>query len=75
MEFWVYENWQAGPHKALVHAANCPYCNNGGGTHPGTSDLHGRWHGPFATREAAFAQASRTEAVEVRACRKCGGLP
>src|SRR5436309_2904690 len=29
--FYIYENWQAGSHKAVIHRSDCPYCNNGKG--------------------------------------------
>jgi len=70
MSFYVYENWQAEGHKAIVHRAQCSYCNNGRGIHPGASDRHGRWHGPFDSVQEALAAARRTGADDVRSCRR-----
>src|SRR5712672_2485157 len=30
-EFYVYENWAAGPHKAILHRASCGQCSSGKG--------------------------------------------
>ena len=27
MNFYIYENWQAGPRKAVIHVGNCGFCN------------------------------------------------
>ena len=26
---YLYENWQAGPHKTVLHRGSCAFCNNG----------------------------------------------
>src|SRR6516225_2319426 len=31
VEFYVYENWIAGPHKIVLHRASCGQCNHGKG--------------------------------------------
>jgi hypothetical protein len=31
MEYFVYENWRARGHKAIIHKGNCPFCKNGDG--------------------------------------------
>ncbi len=31
-EFYIYENWAAGPHKAMLHRASCGQCSSGKGT-------------------------------------------
>ncbi len=49
MSYFIYENWQAGPHKTVLHVDVCPFCNNGKGLTGGTDSRHGKWHGPFAT--------------------------
>src|SRR5216683_5164065 len=28
-EFYIYENWAAGPHKAILHRASCAQCSSG----------------------------------------------
>jgi hypothetical protein len=29
--YYMYENWQAGPHKAVVHVGTCGFCKDGNG--------------------------------------------
>ena len=36
MAFYIYENWQAGPHKAVIHRGDCRYCNQGRGRRANT---------------------------------------
>ena len=48
-EFFVYENWLAGPHKIVVHRGNCGQCNHGKGRPAGHDANHARWHGPYST--------------------------
>ena len=43
-EFFVYENWQAGPHKAVIHRADCGFCNAGHGLRGGYDLKNARWH-------------------------------
>lgn len=53
MKFYIYENWQAGPHKAVIHRGSCGYCNNGKGRAGGYDPSHAEWHGPFKSLEEA----------------------
>ena len=47
--FFLYESWQAGPHKLVLHRSICAACRNGT-SHPGSGDeAHSRWHGPYTT--------------------------
>src|SRR5271156_933358 len=59
VEFYIYENWAAGPHKIVLHRGSCGQCNQGKGRPAGHDANHARWHGPYATltqgREAAHA--------------------
>ncbi len=71
MSFYVYENWQAEGHKAIVHRAECPSCNNGRGIHPDASEDNGCWHGAFGTFQEALTAARRTGARVARPCRRC----
>src|ERR1700751_2455180 len=48
-EFFVYENWLAGPHKIVLHRSVCGQCNHGKGRPAGHDANHARWHGPYAT--------------------------
>ena len=55
--FYVYENWRARGHKAVIHRGSCGFCNHGKGLTTGTRPEHGRWLGPFTTLSAAQAAA------------------
>src|ERR1700730_6414943 len=68
--FYVYENWQAGPHRAVIHHARCGFCNDGEGRAGGYDPQHARWHGPFETIDKA-RNASQTllGVVDRRECR------
>lgn len=60
MNFYVYENWTA-EHKAVIHRADCGFCNNGKGS--GRNKLgnkNGRWHGPFDSLTKAERAAIST---------------
>lgn len=68
---WIYENWTA-EKKAVIHEATCGHCNDGQGSHPGsTGDKNGRWHGPFASYGAAQEFAVSLEGRAVRDCGRC----
>jgi len=70
-EFYIYENWLAGPHKIVLHRSTCGQCNHGKGRPAGHDPNHSRWHGPYATlaetREASHSMAS----VLIRSKCKC----
>src|SRR5437879_1516853 len=53
LEFYIYENWHAGPHKAVLHRASCGQCNYGKGRPAGHDANHARWHGPYASLSEA----------------------
>ena len=71
MRLWIYENWQAGPHKARIHRAECGSCNDGKGIHPGASDKHGRWIPGLDSWVKTLAVANGLNAVDVRGCKRC----
>ena len=68
--FWIYENWQAGPHKAVIHRGECGHCNQGNGVRGGYDPSHGQWHGPFETIEIAQNFSEGLPNVWIR--RNCG---
>jgi len=70
-EFYVYENWAAGPHKAVLHRATCGQCNSGKGRPAGHDANHSRWHGPFATLGAAREATHQMSGVLIRSECKC----
>jgi hypothetical protein len=76
MRYFVYENWQAGPHKAVIHRGTCGHCNEGRGRAGGYDRAHAQWHpdagAGFATPEDAWAYARSLRGVEVTsACGHC----
>lgn len=71
VEFYVYESWVAGPHKAVVHRSNCSQCNSGKGRPPGHDANHARWHGPLATLAEARELTHTLAGVLIRSECKC----
>lgn len=67
--FYVYENWQAGPRKAVIHHASCGYCNDGEGKAGGYDPRHAQWHGPYNTIDQARSASQALPGVVVR--REC----
>jgi 4-hydroxy-tetrahydrodipicolinate synthase len=70
-EFYVYENWAAGPHKAMLHRASCGQCNSGKGRPAGHDPNHSRWHGPYANLTEAREATHHIEGVLIRSECKC----
>jgi 4-hydroxy-tetrahydrodipicolinate synthase len=70
-EFFVYENWAAGPHKAMLHRASCGQCNSGKGRPTGHDPNHSRWHGPYANITDARAATHEMPGVLIRSECKC----
>ncbi len=70
-DFFIYENWAAGPHKIVLHRASCGQCANGKGRPAGHSVGHAAWHGPFANLTAARAAAAAMSNVLIRSECKC----
>jgi dihydrodipicolinate synthetase family protein len=70
-EFFVYENWAAGPHKAMLHRASCGQCNSGKGRPTGHDPNHSRWHGPYANLTDARAATHEMPGVLIRSECKC----
>jgi 4-hydroxy-tetrahydrodipicolinate synthase len=70
-EFFVYESWVAGPHKAVVHRSICGQCNSGKGRPAGHDANHARWHGPFATLAEARDLTHNMPGVLIRSECKC----
>lgn len=63
MPYWIYENWQAGPHKAVLHESGCGLCKDGDGLSGGTNPAYGRWHGRFSSINDARDVMDRIPAV------------
>ncbi len=69
--FFVYENWAAGPHKAVLHRSNCGQCNSGKARPAGHSPNHAHWHGPFHTLTEARQITQTLPNVLIRSECKC----
>ena len=69
--FFVYENWAAGPHKAVVHRSSCGQCSNGKARPAGHSANHSRWHGPYTTLSEARQVTQTLPNVLIRSECKC----
>ena len=70
-EFYIYENWAAGPHKIVLHRASCGQCSHGKGRPAGHDVNHARWHGPYATVAAAREASHGMTGVLIRSECKC----
>jgi 4-hydroxy-tetrahydrodipicolinate synthase len=72
-EFYVYENWAAGPHKAILHRASCGQCSSGKGRPSGHDPGHSKWHGPYGNAAAAREATHQMPGVLIRSECKCVG--
>ena len=70
-EFYVYENWLAGPHKIVLHRSSCGQCNHGKGRPAGHDANHAKWHGPFSTLAEARQVSHDMPGVLIRSECKC----
>jgi len=70
-EFYVYENWAAGPHKAMLHRASCGQCSSGKGRPTGHDPNHSRWHGPYGNVAEAREATHQMPGVLIRSECKC----
>jgi 4-hydroxy-tetrahydrodipicolinate synthase len=70
-EFFIYENWAAGPHKIVLHRATCGQCSHGKGRPSGHDLNHARWHGPYTNLTDARAAAHSMTGVLIRSECKC----
>jgi 4-hydroxy-tetrahydrodipicolinate synthase len=69
--FFVYENWAAGPHKAVLHRSQCGQCNGGKARPAGHSANHARWHGPYTSLSEARQVTQTLPNVLIRSECKC----
>ena len=70
-EFYIYENWLAGPHKIVLHRSTCSQCNHGKGRPAGHDPNHSRWHGPYATLAETREASHNMTSVLIRSECKC----
>ena len=79
MPFFVYEyvlvERGTGAVRAVVHHADCAWCNNGQGHRINAGRRHGlwKWHGPFDALDEARAAAERIGGKAL-SCRRCDPL-
>jgi 4-hydroxy-tetrahydrodipicolinate synthase len=71
VNFFIYENWLAGPHKIVLHRSTCGQCNHGKGRPSGHDANHARWHGPYATLSEARQASHNMTGVLIRSECKC----
>jgi 4-hydroxy-tetrahydrodipicolinate synthase len=71
VNFYIYENWLAGPHKIVLHRSSCGQCNHGKGRPSGHDADHARWHGPYATLTEARETSHGMAGVLIRSECKC----
>jgi 4-hydroxy-tetrahydrodipicolinate synthase len=71
VDFYVYENWLAGPRKIVLHRSSCGQCNHGKGRPAGHDANHARWHGPYSTLTDARQAAQGIQNVLIRSECKC----
>ena len=70
-EFYIYENWAAGPRKIVLHRGSCGQCNQGKGRPAGHDANHARWHGPYPTLAQGREAAHSMTGVLIRSECKC----
>jgi len=71
VNFFIYENWLAGPHKIVLHRSTCGQCNHGKGRPSGHDANHARWHGPYATLSEAREASHNMAGILIRSECKC----
>lgn len=69
MAYFIYENWQAGPHKAVLHTGSCAFCKDGQGLAGGSDPKHGQWHGPFGSLAEARTWHKEMRVAVHKECR------
>jgi 4-hydroxy-tetrahydrodipicolinate synthase len=70
-DFYIYENWAAGPRKIVLHRGTCGQCSHGKGRPAGHDPNHARWHGPYAAVAEAREAAHAMTGVLIRSECKC----
>ncbi len=70
-DYFIYENWAAGPRKIVLHRGSCGQCSHGKGRPAGHDANHAKWHGPYATLATARESAHTMTGVLIRSECKC----
>ena len=71
MAFHVYENWRAGPRKAVIHKGSCGFCKDGQGRAGGYDSTHAQWQGPFDDLTTARKASNALPLVIARSEHRC----
>jgi hypothetical protein len=71
MSYYIYENWQAGPRKAVIHMGSCGFCNDGKGRAGGHNPAHAKWHGPYFTLQLVQNAAAGLPGIMVHKLDRC----
>lgn len=70
--FYVYENRIVD--KAIVHRANCSFCNEGLGLHGSRTTKSSTWHGPYESAAVALQKARICRRTRTEGCSVCSPL-
>jgi 4-hydroxy-tetrahydrodipicolinate synthase len=70
-DYYIYENWAAGPHKIVLHRGACGQCSHGKGRPAGHDANRAHWHGPYETVAQAREAAQDMSGVLIRSECKC----
>jgi 4-hydroxy-tetrahydrodipicolinate synthase len=70
-DYYIYENWAAGPHKIVLHRGACGQCSHGKGRPAGHDANRAHWHGPYETVAQAREAAQGMSGVLIRSECKC----
>ena len=71
MNYYIYENWQAGPRKAVIHVSSCGFCSDGKGRAGGYDPRHAKWHDPYSTLQLAQNAAAALSGIIVHKKDRC----
>jgi 4-hydroxy-tetrahydrodipicolinate synthase len=71
LAFYVYESWQAGPRRTILHRSSCNSYRNGRGRTGSPDAAYARWHGPFPTSQEARNVSRGLQGVLIRSECKC----
>jgi 4-hydroxy-tetrahydrodipicolinate synthase len=71
LTFFLYESWQAGPHKLVLHRSTCGSCRSGTERPSGTDEAHSRWYGPYLTIQEARETSRGLSNILIRSECKC----
>ena len=74
MGYYIYENWRAGPHKAVIHQGSCGHCRDGKGRAGGYDPDNAKWHGPIKDLDDARSYQHSMNVIERKECQCVGRL-